>query len=80
MVRLLLFLMIFMALWWLYRKIRKFIAQQAQLDEENGNDEQNEAMIRCRECGTYTPRSHAVRDDDGHYFCSEEHKHDFLDK
>ena len=31
-------------------------------------------MVRCAHCGVNLPRDHAVRSNDGHYYCSIEHR------
>lgn len=31
-------------------------------------------MVRCAQCGTHLPRDRAVRSQDGHYYCSIEHR------
>ncbi|WP_418138727.1 hypothetical protein AB8616_02060 [Marinomonas sp. RS-M-Aa-14] len=30
-------------------------------------------MVRCAECKTFTPRSHAIHDQEARAFCSAEH-------
>ena len=76
-VRLIVFVAIFFIGWWLYRQFVAF--KRSQSPEEvkkkasSKKDEAQESMVRCAECKTFTPRSHAIHDQEARPFCSAEH-------
>ena len=76
-VRLIVFIAIFFIGWWLYRRFVAFKGSQsptkAKTQESSKKDESQESMVRCEECQTFTPRSHAIHDQDARPFCSAEH-------
>ena len=83
-VRLIVFIAIFFIAWWLYRKFITFKGGQSPTKSEKAKsskkEEAQESMVRCTECQTFTPRSHAIHDQDARPFCSEEHLKDFNKK
>ncbi|ETI62382.1 PP0621 family protein [Marinomonas profundimaris] len=76
-VRLIVFVAIFFIGWWLYRQFVLFKGskspEKAQKTDSAKKDESQESMVRCEECQTFTPRSHAIHDQDARPFCSAEH-------
>lgn len=73
-VRLIVFTLIFILLWWLFRNIRNLINQRSeQVNKQETKSEHEEEMISCKVCGVYTPRSHAVKGQNNHFYCSKEH-------
>lgn len=84
-VRLIVFIAIFAIGWWLYRQILAFKQTQQNPSSKNSPDssakgDQQEPMVRCAECKTYVPRSHALHDQDANAFCSKEHLQAFHKK
>lgn len=73
-IRLLFFILIFTILWWGYRQLKQHLGNNKATP--NTSSEDQEAMIRCAQCGTYTPLSHAIKGSQGKYFCSKEHADD----
>lgn len=76
-VRLIVFVAIFFIGWWLYRQFVLFKGgkspEKAKKTDSAKKDESQESMVRCEECQTFTPRSHAIHDQDARPFCSAEH-------
>ncbi|WP_438466283.1 PP0621 family protein [Marinomonas sp. PE14-40] len=73
-VRLIVFTLIFLLLWWLFRNIRALINQRSeQVNKKENKSHPEEEMISCKVCGVYTPRSHAVKGQNNHFYCSKEH-------
>jgi len=76
-VRLIVFIAIFFIGWWLYRRFVAFKGSQsptqAKKPASSEKDEPQESMVRCEECQTFTPRSHAIHDQDARAFCCAEH-------
>lgn len=77
-VRLIVFIAIFLIGWWIYRqfiafKKAKAPSKQNQQDKASSKKDQDETMVRCEQCKTFTPRSHAIHDQDANAFCSKEH-------
>ncbi|MBJ7553709.1 PP0621 family protein [Marinomonas spartinae] len=76
-VRLIVFIAIFLIGWWIYRQFIAFNRAKATSNMnrpkkgQTTNDE--EPMVRCEQCRTYVPRSHAVHDQEAHAFCTKEH-------
>ncbi|TYL47579.1 PP0621 family protein [Marinomonas sp. IMCC 4694] len=84
MVRLIVFVAIFFIGWWLYRQFVRFTGrkspEKAQNTESTQKDESQERMVRCLECKTFMPRSHAIHDQEARAFCSAEHLKAFNQK
>ncbi|KJZ14459.1 MAG: PP0621 family protein [Marinomonas sp.] len=73
-VRLIVFTLIFLLLWWLFRNIRALINQRSeQVNKKENKSKPEEEMISCKVCGVYTPRSHAVKGRNNQFYCSKEH-------
>ncbi|EAQ65413.1 hypothetical protein MED121_22117 [Marinomonas sp. MED121] len=72
-IRLIVFIVIFFLLWWLYRNIRALINKRSEQVNKTENKESHEEMISCKVCGVYTPKSHAIKGKNNHFYCSEEH-------
>ncbi|MFI8620293.1 MULTISPECIES: PP0621 family protein [unclassified Marinomonas] len=76
-VRLIVFIAIFAIGWWLYRQVLAF--QRAKLSNKPDSpanttkQENQESMVRCEQCKTHVPKSHAIHDQDANSFCSKEH-------
>ncbi|WP_137169930.1 PP0621 family protein [Marinomonas sp. FW-1] len=83
-VRLIVFVAIFFIGWWLYRQFIIFKQGQSQQGSKNKGPSKKEAsqesMVRCAECQTFTPRSHAIHDQEARAFCSAEHLKAFNQK
>ena len=76
-VRLIVFIAIFFIGWWLYRQFVVFKGQKTSSKSKNNKQKdtqaEQESMVRCLECKTYVPRSHAIHDEQARPFCSAEH-------
>lgn len=80
-VRLIVFILIFMIGWWLYRLLSVSIQQKVAKNQSNSQKEKysteqkekQEAMVRCEMCNTFIPQSHAIHDQKAKAFCSKEH-------
>jgi uncharacterized protein len=83
-VRLIVFIAIFFIGWWLYRQFTMFKGKQSPTNQEKSEDsnkkETQESMVRCTECQTFVPQSHAIHDQDARPFCSTEHLKAFNQK
>ena len=83
-VRLIVFVAIFFIGWWLYRQFIIFKRGQSpqgtKTKDSSKKDESQESMVRCEECQTFTPRSHAIHDQEARPFCSAEHLKAFNQK
>ncbi|BDX03369.1 hypothetical protein MACH16_21170 [Marinomonas pontica] len=83
-VRLIVFVAIFFIGWWLYRQFIAFKRSQspaeAKKQDSTKQHENQENMVRCEECKTFTPRSHAIHDQEARPFCSAEHLKAFNQK
>ncbi|UTV98301.1 hypothetical protein KDW99_13630 [Marinomonas rhizomae] len=83
-VRLIVFVAIFFIGWWLYRQFVAFKRSQspakAKKQDSTKKDESQESMVRCEECKTFMPRSHAIHDQEARAFCSAEHLKAFNQK
>ncbi|QRV24361.1 PP0621 family protein [Marinomonas foliarum] len=83
-VRLIVFVAIFFIGWWLYRQFIIFkrgqSPQETKTKDSSKKDESQESMVRCEECQTFTPRSHAIHDQEARPFCSAEHLKAFNQK
>lgn len=80
-VRLIVFVAIFSIGWWLYRQFVAFKRSQApskshKQDADKKNHTQ-ESMVRCEQCHTFVPRSHAIHDQEARAFCCAEHLKEF---
>lgn len=45
--------------------------------EKNQHNSNLEPMLKCQQCGVHTPKSKSISAAE-HFFCSEEHKNQFL--
>jgi uncharacterized protein len=83
-VRLIVFIAIFFIGWWLYRQFVVFKKGQSPTkSKKQATDEKEasqESMVRCEECKTFTPRSHAIYDQEARAFCCTEHLRAFNQK
>ncbi|RBP77923.1 hypothetical protein EBI01_19810 [Marinomonas rhizomae] len=83
-VRLIVFVAIFFIGWWLYRQFVVFKRGQSPAENKKQDsakkDKPQESMVRCEECQTFMPRSHAIHDQDARAFCSAEHLKAFNQK
>ena len=83
-VRLIVFIAIFFMGWWLYRQFMLFKhGQSPTKNKKHSTDEKDntqESMVRCEECKTFTPKSHAVYDTEKRAFCCQEHLESFSQK
>jgi len=83
-VRLIVFVAIFFIGWWLYRQFVLFKHNQSsakvQKQDSAQKNEPQENMVRCEECKTFIPRSHAIHDQEARPFCCEEHLKAFNQK
>jgi uncharacterized protein len=73
MFRLLLSLLGVALILWLWRQLFKFPPLPWDRSKRPETGGIPEPMVRCAHCGTYVPRSDAVRDGDATY-CSSEHR------
>lgn len=84
MLRLIVFVAIFFIGWWLYRQWVAFKQTKAptknQKQDSNTKDQSQESMVRCEECKTFVPRSHAIHDQEARPFCSADHLKTFNQK
>ncbi|MBJ7539102.1 PP0621 family protein [Marinomonas transparens] len=83
-VRLIVFIAIFFIGWWLYRQFLAFKKAKKPIEDKKADSsaksDAQETMVRCEECQTLTPRSHAIHDQDARPFCSAEHLKAFNQK
>ncbi|WP_428981132.1 PP0621 family protein [Marinomonas phaeophyticola] len=74
-VRFIVFIIIFLFLWWLYRNIKVFIEQKSNSKPDTSPKmQQEDDMVQCAYCKIYTPKNHAIKGTKNHFFCSIEHK------
>jgi ABC-type nickel/cobalt efflux system permease component RcnA len=74
-VRFIVFIIIFLLLWWLYRNIKSLIDQKINTKQDTPSKESKEEdMVQCAYCKIYTPKTHAVKGSKRDFFCSLEHK------
>ncbi|BFM48959.1 PP0621 family protein [Marinomonas sp. THO17] len=80
-VRLIVFITIFFIGWWLYRQFVVFKGQKTTSNtkktKQKGTQAEQENMVRCLQCKTYVPLSHAIHDEQARPFCSAEHLKEF---
>ena len=86
-VRLIVFIAFFAIGWWLYRQFIMFKSRQSSATPEkkektkaSKEEDKQESMVRCEQCQTFIPRSHAIHDQDARAFCSAEHLKAFNQK
>lgn len=70
----LLLALLVVAVIWLIKNKAKASAAQPTSRPERGREADGEEMLRCAQCGTYTPASDAIVLPSGKAFCSEEHR------
>ncbi|HEY0635489.1 MAG TPA: PP0621 family protein [Gammaproteobacteria bacterium] len=54
--------------------IMLFRRMRASRHQGESQPTQYDTMVRCAHCGVHLPRDRAVRSQDGHYYCSIEHR------
>lgn len=69
-IRLLLFILVFAIGWLIYRQIKRSVGQKKSTEKVQSS----EKMVKCAQCGTHLPASHATYDHQQRPFCSEEHR------
>ncbi|MFT2109692.1 PP0621 family protein [Marinomonas sp. 2405UD68-3] len=74
-VRFIVFIIISLLLWWLYRNIKALIGQKTDSKKDSASKEAKDVdMVQCEYCKIYTPKTHAVKGPKNTFFCSQEHK------
>lgn len=73
-VRLLFFILVFSILWIIYRQFMKALSERNDASKESKDANHEENMVKCTECGTFIPQSHAIYNQNSLAFCSVEHK------
>lgn len=62
-----------LAIWLLYKFYQAFKARMAAMDSQ---EVKGGAMVKCSECGAYTPQNKAIASG-AHHFCCASHQRDF---
>lgn len=73
-------LLIGIAIWFVYRLVRKVLNKSAlERDAQNSVEQEphHELMVKCSFCQTHIPQGESTQSK-GHYFCSEAHRNAFL--
>ncbi|MEL0637069.1 PP0621 family protein [Marinomonas sp. TI.3.20] len=83
-VRLIVFIAIFVIGWWLYRQVLAFQRtknpSKSHSPSKTTEKDAQENMVRCEQCKIHVPRSHAIHDQEANAFCSKEHLQAFHKK
>ncbi len=63
-------LLLGLVLWLVLTILKQY---RRSIDQQPPKKPETEDMVRCAECGVHLPRSESI-EDDGRYYCSEDHR------